>query len=154
MARELVTLVELAGQTVVAASATDAWGKAKAGFARLLGRGDPARTQAAAARLEVMRGELAGVPAAGLEAARAEQVVWWQARLEDLLKEHPGLAADLRVLVDQVRAGLPGSAVTASEHAVTAGRDVNIEASDGGVAAGVIHGNVAAPGPTRPGPVN
>jgi hypothetical protein len=32
------------------------------------------------------------------------------------------------------------------------GRDVNIRADRGGVAAGVIQGNVALPGPTRPGP--
>ena len=30
-------------------------------------------------------------------------------------------------------------------------RDVNITASGGGTAAGVIHGNVSPPGPTRPG---
>ena len=36
-------------------------------------------------------------------------------------------------------------------HAAAAGRDMNITASDGGIAAGVIHGNVAPPGSTRPG---
>ena len=35
---------------------------------------------------------------------------------------------------------------------VRAGRDVNISALSGGVAAGVIHGNVAPPNPHGPGP--
>jgi hypothetical protein len=41
--------------------------------------------------------------------------------------------------------------VTASDHAVAAGRDVKITADRGGLAAGVVHGNVT-PGPTPPGP--
>src|ERR1700683_3388174 len=43
------------------------------------------------------------------------------------------------------------SVVSASEHAVGAGRDVNVTASGGGTAAGVIHGDMAPPGPTPPG---
>jgi hypothetical protein len=154
MVAELVQLAQLAGQTVVAAASTDAWGRAKEGFARLLGRGDLARTRGAADRLEGMRGQLAGVSGAELEGARAEQVVRWQARLEDLLEEYPGLVAELRVLVNEIRAELPAGTVTASGHGVAAGRDVRIEASGGGTAAGVIHGNVGPPGPTGPGPVS
>jgi hypothetical protein len=132
-------------------------GESQGGFARLLGRGDPARTEVAAGRLEVMHGELAGVPTAELEAARAEQVAQWQARLEDLLEEHSGLAAELRVLVDQVRADLPAGAVTASGHGVAAGRDVSITALAGGVAAATTRrrcGRVRAAGRAagRPGP--
>ena len=50
------------------------------------------------------------------------------------------------------RPELPAGAVSAADHSVAAGRDVNITASGGGTAAGVIHGNVAPPGPTPPGP--
>ena len=39
----LMELASLAGRTVVAAAATDAWEAARRGFARLLGRGDPDR---------------------------------------------------------------------------------------------------------------
>ena len=39
-----------------------------------------------------------------------------------------------------------------SDHAVTAGHDVNVRADGGSVAAGVIYGNVTPPGPTPPGP--
>ena len=152
VAGELVQLAQLAGQTVVAAAATDGWGKAKAGLARLLGRGDDQRVQVMERRLEETRAELAGVSGAVLEARQAAQAAVWQARLGDVLEEHPAIAADLRVLVDQVREGLVGGAVTASGHAVAAGGDMSITASAGGVAAGSIQGGVSAGNPTIPGP--
>ena len=52
------------------------------------------------------------------------------------------------------QAQLPAGMVSAADHSVAAGRDVNITASGGGTAAGVIHGNVAPPDPTPPGPAN
>jgi hypothetical protein len=152
--QELLALAQLAGQTVVAAAATDAWAKAKKGFALLFGRSDAGRTQTADDRLEGMRAELAAIPVAELETARARQAARWQTRLEDLLDEHPELAADLRVLVREVRAELPAGAVSASGHGVAMSGNARIEASGSGVAAGVIHGNVAPPGPTVPGPVS
>ena len=45
----------------------------------------------------------------------------------------------------KIQAALPAGVVSAAGHAVAAGRDVNIRADRGGVAAGVIHGNVAPP---------
>jgi hypothetical protein len=39
----LIALAALAGNTVVTAAVTDAWESARKGFARLLGRGDPAK---------------------------------------------------------------------------------------------------------------
>ena len=44
LADSLMALASLAGNTVVAAAATDAWENARHGLARLLGRGDPDRT--------------------------------------------------------------------------------------------------------------
>jgi hypothetical protein len=55
-------------------------------------------------------------------------------------------------LVREIQAILPARMVSAADHSITAGRDVNIAASAGGVAAGVIHGNVAPAGPTPAGP--
>jgi hypothetical protein len=152
IAEELVALASLGGQTVVAAAATDAWGMAKRAFARLLGRGDAGQTELAERRLEQTREQLAGVPAAGLEQARAVQESTWQTRLLDLLEEHPETAADLQALVEQVQAQLPAGTVSAAGHGVAAGRDVNITASGGGVAAGTLHGNVTPGNPTTPGP--
>lgn len=60
MAGELVTLAEAAGQAVVTTAATDLWGKAKAGFALLLGRGDLGKTHLAERRLEETRSPVDG----------------------------------------------------------------------------------------------
>jgi hypothetical protein len=62
------------------------------------------------------------------------------------------MEADLRAVVQEIAAQLPAGIVSAADHSVAAGGDVNISASGGGLAAGVIHGSAAPPGPTRPGP--
>ena len=69
-----------------------------------------------------------------------------------MLEEDPGIEAELRALVEEIRAALPAGAVSATDHAVAAGRDVNITAAGAGTAIGVVHGNVAPPGPSGPGP--
>jgi hypothetical protein len=152
LAEEVVALASLAGRTVVAAAVTDAWGMTKRGFARLLGRGDAGQTELAERRLEQTREQLAGVPAADLEQARAQLGGTWQTRLLDLLEEQPEMAADLQALVEQVQAQLPAGAASAAGHGVAAGRDVNITASGGGVAAGTLQGNVTPVNPTTPAP--
>src|ERR1039457_6221335 len=148
---ELLSLASLAGQTVVTAAVTDAWGTAKRGFARLLGRGDTGRTELAERRLEQAHEQLTGVPTADLEQARAELAGTWRTRLLDLLEEHPDAVADLRALLDQIRAQLPAEVVSAAGHGVVAGGNVNVTASGGGVAAGTVHGNVTPGNPTSPG---
>ena len=152
LAEELLSLASLAGQTVVAAAVTDAWGTAKQGFARLLGRSDPQRAGLAERRLELTREQLTGTPPAELEQVQTQLESIWRTRLLDLLEEHPDTEADLRALVEQIQSQLPVDAVYASGHGVAVGRDVNIYASDGGVAAGTIHGDVMPGNPTVPGP--
>lgn len=151
MVEGLMALAALAGRTVVAAASTDAWEACKRGFGRLLGRGDPTNEQLAEQRLEETRQQLAG---ADSEQASAAQEAQWTTRLADLLEENPDAEAELRALVREIEAQLPAGVVSAADHAVAAGRDVKISATSGGVAAGVIHGNVAPPNPTRPGPAN
>jgi hypothetical protein len=152
LAETLMALAALAGNTVVAAATTDAWEAARRGFARLLGRGDPDRTQMAEQRLAETREQLTGSVGMDLEPARAALAERWAGRLADLLEEHPDAEAELRALVDEIQAALPAPMMSAADHAVAAGRDVNIGAASGGVAAGVIHGNVTPPpDPTRPG---
>jgi hypothetical protein len=153
MLEALIALAALAGNTVVTAATTDAWEAARRKFARLLGRGDAKKEQLADKRLEETRRQLAGVSGQELEKARADLARAWQVRLADLLEEDPGVEAELRALVEEVRAQLPAGVVSAADHSVAAGRDVNISAAQGGLAAGVIHGDAARPGPTRPGPV-
>lgn len=153
LAEALVALASLAGNTIVAAATTDAWEAAKHKFARLLGRGDPKREQVAAGRLDETHQQFAGLAGAELEQARAALAQRWAGRLGDLLEEVPTAEDDLRALVEEIRAALPAALVSAVDHAVAAGRDVNVTASGGGVAAGVIHGDVTPPGPPGPGPV-
>ena len=150
----LMALAALAGNTVVAAATTDAWEAARKGFARLLGRGNSEQEQLAERRLSDTRQQLTGAEGADLEQARAVLAERWAGRLADLLEEHPGAEADLRALVQQIQAQLPARMVSAADHAVAAGRDVTIKATGGGVAAGIIHGNVAPPDPTWQGPAN
>jgi len=154
MLEALLALAALAGNTVVAAATTDAWEAVRHKFVRLLGRGDPKREHLADLRLEETRQQLAGVSGQELEKAQADLGKVWQVRLADLLEEDPGVEAELRALVKEIRTQLPAGMVSAADHLVAAGRDVNITASGGGTAAGVIHGNVAPPNPTSPGPAN
>jgi hypothetical protein len=147
----LVALASLAGNTVVAAAATDAWEAARHKFAQLLGRGNPKQERLAEQRLEETRQQLTGAEGADLEQTRSLQAERWAGRLADLLEEDPDVETDLRALVEEIRAVLPAGVASAADHAVAAGRDVTISASGGGIAAGVIHGNVAPPDPPGPG---
>ncbi|MFD8079038.1 hypothetical protein ACFV3E_41075 [Streptomyces sp. NPDC059718] len=153
LAEALTALASLAGSTVVAAATTDAWETARYRFARLLGRGDSRQEQLVEHRLEETRRQLTRAGGAELEQTRTFQTERWAGRLADLLEEDPDVEAELRALVDEIQVVLPAGAVSAGDHAVAAGRDVNISASGGAIAAGVIHGNVAPPGPPGPGAV-
>ena len=153
LAETLMALAALAGNTVVTAATTDAWEAARRGFARLLGRGDPKQQQLAERRLAETREQLTGAQGQDQGQARAALAERWAGRLADLLEEHPEAEADLRALVQQIQEALASGLVSAADHAVAAGRDVNISAVSGGVAAGVIHGNVT-PDPTRQGPAS
>jgi hypothetical protein len=148
----LLALAQWAGQTVAAAAVTDVWESARRKFARLLGRGDAKKTEVAERWLEQTREQLTAAAGADLEPARAAQAQRWQGRFADLLDEDPGIAAELRALVQEIQAELPAGAVSAADHSVAAGGNVNISATSGGVAAGVIHGDVSAGNPSGPGP--
>ena len=151
----LMALAQFAGQTVAAAAVTDVWESARHKVARLLGRGDPRKTEAGTSGgWTETHQQLTAAQGADLEPARAAAARRWEGRLADLLDEDPAVEADLRALVEEIAAELPAGMVSAADHSVAAGRDVNITASGGGTAAGVIHGNVAPPNPTPPGPAN
>lgn len=147
----LVALAQWAGQTVAAAALTDGWELVRGRFARLLGRGDARKTRVAEQWLVQTHERLADAPDGELEPVRVAQAERWAGRFADLLDEDPGVEAELRALVEEIVARLPATPVSAVDHSVAAGRDMTIAASGGGIAAGVIHGNVAPPGPTWPG---
>ncbi len=150
----LMALAQWAGQTVAAAAVTDVWEAARRKVARLLGRGDPKKTDVAERWLDETHQQLAAVQGADLEPVRDAAARRWEGRFADLLDEDPAVEAELRTLVEEIAAQLPAGRVSAADHSVAAGRDVNITASGGGTAAGVIHGNVAPPNPTPPGPAS
>ena len=148
----LMALAQFAGQTVAAAAVTDVWEAVRGRFARLLGRGDGRKTQVAEQWLAQTQQHLTAAAGSSAERAGETAAERWAGRFADLLDEDPGVEAELRALVEEVAAQLPAGAVSATDHSVAAGRDVSITASGGGIAAGVIHGNVAPPNPTGPGP--
>jgi hypothetical protein len=150
----LIALAQWAGQTVAAAAVTDVWEAARHKVARLLGRGNPKKTEVAERWLDETRQQLTAAEGADLEPVRAAAARRWEGRFADLLDEDPGVEADLRALVEEIQTRLPAGMVSAADHSVAAGRDLKITASGGGTAAGAIHGNVAPPNPTSPGPAN
>lgn len=147
----LMALAALAGNTVVAAATTDAWEAARRKFARLLGRGDPNRTQAVERRLEETHQQLTAASRADLESVRSALEAQWVTRVADLLEEDPGIEADLRAVVEEIRAQLPAG-VVAADHSFAAGGPVTFTASGSAVAAGVIRGDVTTGNPPRPDP--
>ena len=128
-------LAALAGNTVVTAAVTDAWEAARKGFARLLGRGDPDKMKLAERRLAETHDQLSQVTGADLEQTRVALEAQWVTRMADLLEEDPGIEADLRALVQEIRAQLPARVMTAADHSVVVGDNANISATRGGVSA-------------------
>lgn len=110
----------------------------------------------------LVRQKLAGRRDGELVLARHEQdpQVWEKPLGQELTAvgagDDPGLVSAAQAVMQLVdAAGFAAgkySVVSAADHALAAGGNVNITASGGGTAAGVIHGNVAPPDPTRPGP--
>jgi hypothetical protein len=149
----LLALAQFAGQTVAAAAVTDVWESARSRFAKLLGRGDAQRAKAAERWLTQTHEQLTAVgPGTALEQAREAAAERWTGRFADLLDEDPSLATELRALADEVAAELPDGTVSATDHSLAAGRDLRIEASHGGFAAGVFHGNMTLPSAAQPFP--
>ena len=148
----LIALAQWAGQTVATAAVTDVWEAARHKVARLLGHGDPRKTQLAERWLDETHQQLTAVQGADLDRVQAAAAQRWEGRFADLLDEDPSIEADLRGMVEEIAARLPAGTVSAADHSVAAEGNVNIAAFSGGTAAGVIHGNVAPPGPTPPGP--
>jgi hypothetical protein len=133
----LEMLAVLASNAAVRAATGDAWEGVKQKLARLMGRGDLKREQLVELRLDETRQQVGETDS---EEAREAQARRWEARFVDLLGESPDLEDDLRALVEEIQAQLRTEMVSGADHAVAAGRDVNISASEGGVAAGLSRG--------------
>lgn len=146
----LVALASLAGNTVIVAATTDAWEAARHRIADLLGRGDDSRSAAAERWLAETRRQLTEPAGTDLAPIRVAQAKRWTDRFADLLDVDPRIETELRAWVAGVQAALPSHPVFAADHSVAG--TVTISAQSGGIAAGVIHGDVNPPGPPVPGP--
>jgi hypothetical protein len=113
----LTALVSAGGSALVTAMVTDGWEGVKSRFARLFGRSDPEKTEAAAANMEQSRAILAGLSGPTLERARGEQEIVWRTRLGDLLEQDPSVEQELRTLVAEVQAQVIGSAGSVEQRA-------------------------------------
>ncbi len=145
---DVAALAALAGNALVAAAVTDAWESVRRKIAVIFGRGEP--DPRIVERFDSTRAALEAAGPAAAEKVRAEQVAAWTARLTVLLDDHPDAAEDLEALIAAIQVVGP----VAADHSVAAGGDVTIIASGGGLAAGVIHGDVTLPGPTASGPAD
>jgi hypothetical protein len=142
---DLGALAALAGNSLVTAMVTDAWEDVRGKVARLFGRGQPdAKT---VQRLNAAWQHLQATPQPDFDWAREVLAVQWRARFGDLIEDHPDAVTELVALVDEIRA-LPG--IAEYGHSLAAGGDIKISADRGGFAVGVVHGNVAPPGPLTP----
>ena len=142
---DLGALAASAGNSLVAVMVTDAWEDVRGKVARLFGRGQPdAKT---VQRLDAAQQHLLATPQPDFGSVREVLAVQWRARFGDLMEDHPDAVTELVALVDEIRA-LAGKA--GCDHSLAAGGDIRISADRGGFAVGVVHGNVAPPGPLTP----
>ncbi len=143
----LTALASVGGSALVTALVTDGWEGVKSRFARLLGRGDVKKTEAATASLEQSRVVLAGLSGPALEQARGEQEIVWRTRLGDLLEQDPSVESELRSLVAEVQAQVIGSAGRVEQHA--AAFDYAQQAVQGHGVQNVTFGGQGGPDPSK-----
>jgi hypothetical protein len=117
LSEALTALASTGGTALITAMVTDGWEGVRARFARLLARGDTAETETVAARLERSRTLLATMSGGELERAKAEQVIAWRVRLEDLLEQDPDAAETLRTLVAEIQTQAVWSGGRVEQHA-------------------------------------
>jgi hypothetical protein len=119
---ELAALASTAGTTVVTLLATEGWERARDGIAALWRRVRPDRAETVAAELEAGREDLLAARSAGDDDAEGELRAEWQGRVRRLLREQPGVAEELRSLLDELAPDAGTSAPAVTQHATASGR--------------------------------
>ncbi|WP_405087772.1 hypothetical protein [Microbispora sp. NBC_01389] len=128
----LETLIEIAGTTVVAAMATNAWDYTREKVITLFRR-DQNEQRLVEALLDHNNSLLAA--ASDVERARQDVAPLWRLQLKTLLEQHPDAAAEIQVLVDEIQSLLPQrqqnwvQQITARDHGHAYGAmggDVNV----------------------------
>jgi hypothetical protein len=107
MTPELAALLAAGATTVVSAAATDAWGLARAGFGRLLGRGDAGRESAEITRLDALAAAVEQAPVEERDDVRQRRRNGWLVRLGDLVEDDPAAVQELHGLVEELTPRLP-----------------------------------------------
>jgi hypothetical protein len=148
----LIALAAAGGTSVVQAAGTDAWATAKAGMARLLARGQPRQVTIIEGRLEDSQAQLTSLSGQPLQEAQQGEAKAWATRLRDVLDEDPDAAHRLQKLLEDLTAEGVTGVTSAGDHGFAVSGDSHIEASHGGVGAGVIHGSVSTGNPSSPRP--
>lgn len=98
-------LVEAGSTAVVGAMGTEEWQTARAGLARLFGRGRPLRQARYEAQLDDNAARVA--QADNPDQVRDGLVPVWRLELQGLLRRHPDAEGELRALVARVADALP-----------------------------------------------
>ncbi|MFF5173288.1 hypothetical protein ACFY3U_11690 [Micromonospora sp. NPDC000089] len=111
MDEQLVMLADVAGSTVVALLATDAWQTARSAMGSLWRRVHPDRGDATEAELTEARAELVDAHRHSEKALADALTIEWQQRIRRLLATEPGIEAELRRLLrDELEPALgPGA---------------------------------------------
>ncbi|MFI5940830.1 hypothetical protein ACIBCB_11310 [Streptomyces uncialis] len=111
-------LVVAAGSALVAAMATDAWQQARTSAVELWRRVHPERVPAVEAELVEVREELLAARDSGETGTAEELALDWQRRLDRLLRADPGLADELRRVLDDHWLPATGAPPYAPQHHV------------------------------------
>ncbi|MGV9388509.1 hypothetical protein ACWDQL_05160 [Streptomyces olivaceus] len=118
---EMALLAQSAGVTLVTLMTTDAWNRTREGVTSLWRRAQPDRAESVAAELAATREDALAAGEDGGQETLAELHAEWQGRLRRLLAARPGVAAELRGLLEELDpGGTTRPAVT--QHASASGR--------------------------------
>ncbi|CAM5265831.1 hypothetical protein GCM10010329_03020 [Streptomyces spiroverticillatus] len=155
----MTALAAAGGAAVVQAAGTDAWNGLRRRIATWLGRGDRQRESVELERLDRTAAELEAASASEATEAEAETVrirheAGWQARIEARLEDfESGERAEAAGELEELLApySVRGD-VSAGEGGQAIGGDMKISASDGSIAANIIHGGAHVGRPPVPDP--
>ncbi|MFE4582821.1 hypothetical protein [Streptomyces chartreusis] len=159
MLAETITAVAAAGGTaVIAAAGTDLWTSFRDRLAKLLGRGDAEAEQTILQHLERTAAELPPASPNGSGATRSQLEAAWAGQIASILRTLPDyegeeLAGRLQELTAEIalRAKTRGNIAEARDHGQAIGGDMNINAENGGYAAGQMNFGSMPENPPQPG---
>ncbi|GAA4635712.1 hypothetical protein GCM10023196_082270 [Actinoallomurus vinaceus] len=94
-------VLKTAGTAIVGAMATDMWQQARTSVVRLWRRADSAHADAVANELEEVRARMLAARSDGDDDTEQALAGLWRLRLQDLVRQDPSLADELRRVVDE-----------------------------------------------------